>query len=43
MSYEIKNEHGETVKMGGKLSEEDLTDWSNTEPMPEPPHMKYGA
>lgn len=43
MPWEIKNEDGDTVKMGGKLDENEVTDWSDTDPMPEPPHVKYGA
>lgn len=48
MAWEIKNKHGETTKTGGFLEEADppktkegLTDWSQADPMPEPPHMKY--
>lgn len=45
MAYEIKNDKGDTVKLGGKLTENEpgneLTDWSDTKPMPEAPSQKY--
>jgi hypothetical protein len=45
MAYEIKDKHGDTVKMGGKLTEQDpgkeLTDWAEYPQMPEAPSQKY--
>lgn len=45
MAWEIRNEDGDVTKTGGKLEEspreEELTDYSQVKPMPEPPHMKY--
>jgi len=50
MAWEIKNEHGEVTKTGGRLEEADppktndgFTDWSKADPMPAPPHEKYEA
>lgn len=45
MAFEIKNEKGETTKVGGKMTETDqgseLTDWAEYPPMPEAPSEKY--
>jgi hypothetical protein len=45
MAFEIKNEDGDTTKIGGKLTEndpgEELTDWSQAKPMPPAPSQKY--
>ncbi len=46
MAYEVKDENGDTTKLGGKITgsdhkDQELTDWSEYPPMPPAPSQKY--
>lgn len=45
MAYEVKNDKGETTKLGGKLTDQDpgteLADTATGPPMPPAPSEKY--